>query len=518
MFTGGNFLMNSLKPAAVGIMICICLILSGCSPAQFVTNPSQKPVPLDGTETVPTETQAPEIIRELTRVVTAEELLELEKLTELERLDLSGSTCYRAIEAFCKEHPQIDVTYTVSMGRLTIDSQAEQISVQPGEADYQSLMDNLRYLHNLTSLYLVRTDLTVSELDALIQEYPELDIQYSLEVFDQEYPADITELDLSFLSSEQVEEACQAVSRFPGLTYVELTDANGKSKLSKADVKALSQAAPDTVFHYRFTLFGKEISTTDETIEYQNLNLGNDRADEIREALDILTGCKTFILDNCGIDYEVLDQIRSEYDRTDLVWRVQFGKYSAMTNTDTIRAVYNVFDNTCYNLRYCRDVKYMDIGHNEDLTDLSFVGYMPKLEILIASQTNVTDLSGFENCKNLEFLELAFCMKLSDLTPLSGCSNLKNLNICYTKVSSLMPLDGLPLERLSCKQTRVPAKEQTLFKELHPDCLAMFAGKEPYAGAGWRYVDNGKTYTEIYKKVREVFDYDTLDKNMRSSG
>lgn len=43
-----------------------------------------------------------------------------------------------------------------------------------------------------------------------------------------------------------------------------------------------------------------------------------------------------------------------------------------------------------------------------------------------------------------------------------------------------------------------------------PDCVTNFYGKDPYAGAGWRYVDNGKTYTEIYKKVREVFGYDDL--------
>ena len=61
-----------------------------------------------------------------------------------------------------------------------------------------------------------------------------------------------------------------------------------------------------------------------------------------------------------------------------------------------------------------------------------------------------------------------------------------------------------------CKQTRVPAAEQQIFKDIHPNCVTNFYGKEPYASAGWRYVDNGKTYTEIYKKVREVFGYDDM--------
>lgn len=510
--------MNSLKTAGIGVLIGASLLLGGCADAtSLVMDAPSKPVPVVGTQTVPTETEAPEIIKELSLVLTAEEIPTLEQYNDLERLDLSGSTCYRAIEAYCKAHPEVAVTYTVSIGQLRIDSEETEINIQPGETDFQSLLDNLRYLNRLTKVYLVRTDLTPVEIEALTEEYPDLDIRYTLNILGKEYSDDTEEMDLSSLTSDQVAQVSDALGRLPNLTYVELVNDSGKSNLSKQDVKTLSAAAPNTVFHYRFNLFGKEVSTTDETIEFKNLNLGNDRADEIREALDILTGCKTFILDSCGIDYEVLAQIREEYDRTDLVWRVNFGKYSTLTNAETIRAVYNVFDETCYNLRYCRDVKYMDIGHNEKLTDLSFVGYMPKLEILIASQTNVTDLSGFENCKNLEFLELVFCTKLSDLTPLSGCANLKNLNICYTHVKSLLPLDGLPLERLICKQTWVPANEQKLFKQIHPDCLALFSGKEPYAGAGWRYEDNGVHYTEIYKKVREVFNYDELDKNMKNN-
>ena len=224
-----------------------------------------------------------------------------------------------------------------------------------------------------------------------------------------------------------------------------------------------------------------------------------------------MTGCKAFILDNCGLDNETMATIRADYPNTELVWKIQFGKYSAWTNTDTIRAVYNVFDDTCENLKYCWRVKYMDIGHNDTLTDLSFLSYMPDLEILIASGSAVVQLpEGIGNCKKLEFLELANCYKLESIDPLAGCEGLKNLNICYSKVSDLKALDGLPLEQFMCKQTRVPAAEQKVFKEIHPDCITNFYGKESYAGAGWRYKDNGKTYTEIYKKVREVFDYDDL--------
>ena len=223
-----------------------------------------------------------------------------------------------------------------------------------------------------------------------------------------------------------------------------------------------------------------------------------------------MTGCSAFILDGCNLSSEELAAIRADYDNVELTWRVHFGRYTCLTNKEDIRAVYHVEDSNVSELKYCRKAKYIDMGHNETLSDLSFVGCMPDLEILIVSGCSVKDLSGFENCKKLEFLELAYCGYLEDLTPLAGCENLHHLNISYTKVSSLEPLDGLPLEQLMCIHTRVKGEEQNIFKEIHDTCKATFSGSQPY-GIGWRYVDKN-TYTDIYKKIREIWNYDQLDK------
>ena len=79
-----------------------------------------------------------------------------------------------------------------------------------------------------------------------------------------------------------------------------------------------------------------------------------------------------------------------------------------------------------------------------------------------------------------------------------------------------MPLDGLQIQNLFCKQTRVGAEEQKQYKEIHEGTVAVFSGRDPYAGPGWRYVDNGYTYSEFYKKVRQVFDLDEVDARLRA--
>ena len=53
---------------------------------------------------------------ELTLIVEAEDFEWLEDYTHLKKLNLNGSTCYDAIEAYIAAHPNVDVTYTVALG------------------------------------------------------------------------------------------------------------------------------------------------------------------------------------------------------------------------------------------------------------------------------------------------------------------------------------------------------------------------------------------------------------------
>ena len=72
------------------------------------------------------------------------------------------------------------------------------------------------------------------------------------------------------------------------------------SSLSKADVKKLQVAAPGVYFEYSFTLYGKTLSTLSKTVSYVNVSIGDSGEASVREALDILTRCTHFKLDNCN--------------------------------------------------------------------------------------------------------------------------------------------------------------------------------------------------------------------------
>ena len=94
------------------VLVLALLLLSGCG----------KAVPTETTvaTTVPVE--------RLTRVVTEENIGELEDYSGLRELDLTGSTCYGAIEDYKARHPEVVVTYTVSFGSRTVPADALFVS------------------------------------------------------------------------------------------------------------------------------------------------------------------------------------------------------------------------------------------------------------------------------------------------------------------------------------------------------------------------------------------------------
>jgi len=498
--------------------LMLLLSLSGCGGSDEETPPVSTeritlPTAPPETEAAPTETDPRESVEELAVVMDASELYMLEHYPNLKRVDLTGSTCYEAILHFIEKNPHIDVTYTVSGHSVEISNKESYATLAAGSFDYALLLENLQYLPQLTTISLPGIPLNAEQVNALLTQYPQLVMEYTVEILGMTLGTDTTTLDLSAMGSDKVEETIPKLGLLTNLTDVTLSNS-----LSMTEVARLQDSNPNATFHYRFTLFGQELSTTDEEVKFIKHSIGNEGEDRIRQALAILDNCSRFLLDECGLDYEVLAKIREDFrDGPKVVWRIRFGvgdRYTTVTDDDTILAVKNVTDKTCGPMKYLEDVKYMDIGHNEYLTDLSFLAYMPKLEVLIASQSAVTDISAIENCKDLLWLELAYCGYLENIEAVAGCENLKYLNLSYTKVKDLMPLDGLPLERFVYLKPKVSKEEQEIFLQIHPkdQCITVFYGySQPY-GYGWRYNDNGKTMFSYYKDViRVVFGYDSID-------
>lgn len=495
------------------LLLCLCLMLCLCACGNTVEDPNgSQPVISTEDTSQTTEPTAPNYsVAQLSLVVTADTISQLEDYPYLKEVDLTGSTCYPEIIAYMAAHPEVKVSYTVFLGNAFQPGSATQLNLVSGSYTAAELMESLQYFPQLTTLSMPQTSLTAQELTALREAYPELALDYSLTLNGKPLDTSTTELDLSDLTPDQVPATAEILGSLPNLTYVELMDENGESRLTLEDVRILAAAAPHTAFNFTFELFGQTLSTAAETVEFVDVKIGNEGVEEIRAALDVLNACTYFKLDDCGIDNETMAQLRDDYPDVKIVWRIQVWQRTWLTDTEVLRAVYHVDDKNCGPFKYLTDVKYIDMGHNEYLTDFSFVSYMPNLEICIASGSPITDLTPFASCKKLEFLELAWCGHLEDLTPLAECESLKFLNICHTDVVDITPLENLPLERLHFFPCPLDQAARDAYTTAHPDCWAKFYNKDssPY-GVGWRYDEDG-SYSDCYEKVREVFNLDYVD-------
>lgn len=441
----------------------------------------------------------------------------------LKKLDASACDDYDVLAAAAETLTNCELSYYVNLGHPGHQPPYNAESVQlnfgellVGEAyDFDTLMRNLVYLPELKQLTLEKVVYSLEQVESLREAYPDVEILCTVEIFGKEYDMETTELDLSSMTDADVAAVSQQLALLPKLNHVNLNPEGGMGKLSMESVKTLMEAAPSVAFDYTFDFYGHTLSTADEEVHIKNTKIGDEGEQNIRNALDLLANCKRFVLEYCQVSYDLLAKIRDDYrDQTKVVWRVEFGEGSTMTDAEIIRSTWGLRDSNCKNLIYCEDARFLDFGHNGDENscywkDCSFVAGMPNLEAAIFSGSYVADISAFANCKNLKFLEIAFCGNVTDISALAACEKLEMLNISFTSVTDISALEKLPMKLLCAKNysnKRISQEDQDRFQQLHPDCWSQYVGEQPY-GSGWRYDKDEITPLPYYALLREVFRY-----------
>ena len=430
---------------------------------------------------------------------------------QLRSIDATACHNYDLLEQLVAACPNAEVTYEISVGERAFAPDTTDLTLAPGEFDFDQLMTNLAFLPQVSTIRFEETTLSLDQLAALAEAYPDAAVSYSVLMAGKVYEMDTTEVDLSAMTSEEISGILSQMAMLPGINTVELMKADGTSNLTLVDVQMLQETLPDTIFHYTFEFFGKTLSTETERVEFANTKIGNENMDLVRQALDVMDKCTYMLFDNCRFSDQALAELRDDYrDRTKIVWRVWFGDGSCLTDAEVIRSTFDLIDDNCHDLVYCEDVRFIDFGHNEYLDACEFVRGMPNLEFIILSGAPIKDLSPFENCKKLKNLEIAFCHYITDLSPLANCESLEMINIGATQVTDLSPLDDLNITMLMASGGKVSYAEQQRFAQVHPDCWATYSGNQ--YGSGWRY-DKDNKQLPWYQEIAQVFGYPEPENN-----
>ena len=352
---------------------------------------------------------------------------------------------------------------------------------------------------------------------------------------------DAKELDLSELSHRDVADTAAMLKLLPELESVELGSdgawtgnpqeltqetaseerpAEAARDLTWEDLHTLQDAAPQAQFFYRFRFYGRDFTTTDEEMDLNHSPM-TDNGAAVREILPLMKNCRYLDMDSCGVPSETMAEIRDAYPEMDVVWRVWFG-YGLCCRTDIELMVNSsgtagMQDDNSQELKYCTKVKRLDMGHNLELHDWSFLSYMKDLEICIITVSGWTEIGMLEGLTNLEYLEICpishdYCGVL-DLSPLGNLTNLEHLNICgISHTSNWEVLKNLTkLKRLWIGHWTAYGFPEGAVEELQAALPNTEINTTEWSAAtgSWKGGD-GQTgpFPERYRLLREQMEYD----------
>ena len=311
---------------------------------------------------------------------------------------------------------------------------------------------------------------------------------------------------LAGLTSSDVPALLSSLPQRTDISVVDLGD-DQRSPIAWEDIRALQLACPNITFRYSFNLYGKPFTLSDTVMDLNHITI-QDQGELVRRILPCMQNLELLDMDFCHVDDEHMAAIRDDFPNIKVVWRVWFGgSYSVRTDVEKILAsspgvAGNLTVNNTQSLRYCTEVKYLDVGHNEILRDISYVAYMPKLEVAILAMLNVEDISPLANCPELEYLEIQ-TNKITDLSPLKDLKKLHQLNIGYNfELYDISPLYGLTeLERLWIGAfTPIPWQQVAEMMQRVPKCEINTDATDPHAD--WRWGN------ERYDLLVQQFGYD----------
>ena len=398
--------------------------------------------------------------------------------------------------------PTPDPTPTPTVYAHSWTKFSKTLRIAPDELD--DLIAQRDRLPELGKILLIETVDDPALLERLREAFPDAVLSYRVALGGRLINSAETELDLSWLAHEDVPAACESLALLPNVTRVVLAD-----DAAWEDVGAFQAVPSGPAVDRSFSLYGRHFNTCDNFMDLNKVTI-TDKGAALRQVLPYMTDCWQVDMEDCGLRNEELAVLRDDFPSVKIVWRVHFGIYSARTDETRIVASikdYNLTGDAAAVLKYCTEVRYLDIGHNI-VNNISFVEYMPDLEVAILAINYWSDATPLASCPKLEYLEM-YNTNCTDLTPLAGLTNLKHLNLGWNEnLRDVTPLCSLTqLERLWIGSVHsIPRAQLRELREKLPDTEINTSTDNP-TEEGWRY-DEDKNPVPRYALLREQMGYD----------
>lgn len=306
--------------------------------------------------------------------LTEEDVETLDYLTQLEYVDATGCQDYDAIMSLIRRRPECEVSYKVIMGKRQYDPSRTELIIHTDSP--QEVGQALQYMPWVTKVYFPTAVWELEDLLALEEAYPDIAFNWRMNICGVIAEYTDTELDLSGIPLETVEEVEKYTSAMPNLEKVYMIGCG----IPNEEMGELNQRHENIQYVWEVAL-GTYIRLRTDATFFMPTKLGHEVNDW---ALGNLRYCTELVCLDLG-----------HMDVKDLSF-----------------------------LQYMPKLKYLIVADN-DLKDITYVGTLKELIYLELFITKVTDYSPLLGCTKLE--DLNICYTQGDPEIISQMTWLKRL-------------------------------------------------------------------------------------------
>ena len=418
----------------------------------------------------------------------------------LRSLTVNHCTAPGAMETLRAELPNCEMRYSLCVGGQWFDSDAVELTAAGTVPTAMEMLSQLAHFPAVRTVNLPDAVFTIDEQHSLVSAYPNISFFWNVQIGSQTVSNITTELSLAGEDAATLAQLTSALDLLPRLRSVDLTGCTAPV----ADRLAFVEQHEDLSAGWTVSVEGQEFAWNTEFIDLNNYSIADVAA--LEAAFAELPKLTQVDMCDTNLSYEQLDALNRKYENIRVVWKVYFGNYYLRTDAEYFIAaawgenkVYLTDDDIdCW--KYCTDLRGLDIGHM-NITDLSFLQYMPRMTYLIIAECPITDISPLAQLKELRYLEM-FQTNVSDISPLLECTALKALNLAYMNVKQDNAWSVLPkltnLDLLWYPSVPLSSAQRRQLADALPNTtLFLYDGCEPSGGI-WRY-------NPYYYEMRDFF-------------
>ena len=311
--------------------------------------------------------------------LSVEDLDAFAHLSYLKTVDARECADLEAVAELVRQYPHLTVTWQVPIQDKAYGHDTDALDL--ADADAEELMDQLQYLPQLKSVALTGTAPNNEAMYALKQTYPHVEFIWDFTLCGVTVSSNATEIDLSNIKMESVEEVENSLKYFHSLQKVIMC----KCGIPSEEMDALWKRHPEIRFVWSAYFAGQYVRTDATTFMPWKLGytkngvpgMSNKAAAELKYLVDLVA--------------------------------IDIGH----NNINDLSFLY-----------YMPNVEYLMMCCS-GVSDLTPVGSLKKLKYLEIWENNITDLSPLAGCTALEDINFTYTAA-EDLSPLFGL-NLKNI-------------------------------------------------------------------------------------------